>query len=194
MVPVSAEHQGHEDIVSREESREGAASARNLQGMYAMRRIRLPSRQEDLDRRNFIRAAGRLGLGSLLVAEAAALADCGGSAGSTTAPDASAPGLASTVTRPPEIGGGTLVASVGSQSIWSGATTAVWTLGGSFPGPTIRIGRGAGFSARIENRLSEPTNVHWHGIASPPEMDGHVLHCHNLEHEDAGMMLNLEVS
>ena len=99
--------------------------------------------------------------------------DCGGSAVSTTAPEASAPGLASTVTRPPEIGGGTLVASVGSQSIWSGATTAVWTLGGSFPGPTIRIGRGAGFSARIENRLSEPTNVHWHGLASPPEMDGH---------------------
>jgi FtsP/CotA-like multicopper oxidase with cupredoxin domain len=77
------------------------------------------------------------------------------------------------VTRPPEIGGGTLAASAGSQAIWSGATTAVWTLGGSFPGPTIRIGRGAGFSARIENRLSEPTNVHWHGLTSPPDMDGH---------------------
>ena len=138
-----------------------------------MRRIRPPRRQEHLDRRDFFRVTGRLGLGSLLVAEAAALADCGGSAGPTTAPDASASGLASTVTRPPEIGGGTLVASVGSQSIWSGATTAVWTLGGSFPGPTIRVGRGAGFSARIENRLSEPTNVHWHGLASPPEMDGH---------------------
>ena len=138
-----------------------------------MRRIRPPSRREDLDRRAFFRAAGRLGLGSLLVAEAAALADCGGSAGSTTAPGAPAPGFASTVTHPPEIGGGTLAASVGSQSIWSGATTAVWTLGGSFPGPTIRIGRGASFSARIENRLSEPTNVHWHGLAAPPEMDGH---------------------
>jgi FtsP/CotA-like multicopper oxidase with cupredoxin domain len=71
------------------------------------------------------------------------------------------------------MGGGTLVASVGSQAIWPGATTAVWTLGGSFPGPTIRVGRGARFSARIENRLSEPTNVHWHGLAAPPEMDGH---------------------
>ena len=100
-----------------------------------MRRVRPPSQEGHLDRRGFIRTAGRLGLGSLLVAEAAALADCGGSAGPTTAPDASAPGLASTPTRPPEIGGGTLVASVGSQSIWSGATTAVWTLGGSFPGP-----------------------------------------------------------
>jgi FtsP/CotA-like multicopper oxidase with cupredoxin domain len=124
-------------------------------------------------RRDFLRVAGRLGVGSWLVAEAAALVDCGGSAGLTTAPDASAAGLAGTVTRPPEIGGGTLVASLGSQAIWSGATTAVWTLGGTFPGPTIRVGRGAAFSIRVENRLPEPTNVHWHGLASPPEMDGH---------------------
>jgi len=138
-----------------------------------MRKVRPPSRQEQLDRRGFFRFAGRLGLGSLLVAEAAALADCGGSAGPTTAPGVPAPDFASAVTRPPEIAGGTLVASVGTQSIWPGATTAVWTLGGSFPGPTIRVGRGASFSARIENRLSEPTNVHWHGLAAPPEMDGH---------------------
>ena len=107
------------------------------------------------------------------MAEAAALADCGGTAGPTTAPDVPAPGFASTVTRPTEIGGGPLAAAVGSQTIWPGATTAVWTLGGSFPGPTIRVGRGASFSARIENRLSEPTNVHWHGLGSPPETDGH---------------------
>jgi len=132
-----------------------------------------PTRERPLDRRGLLRVASRLGLGSLLVAEAAALADCGGSAGPTTAPDAPAPDLGSTVTRPPEIGGGTLVASVGSQSIWPGATSAVWTLGGSFPGPTIRVGRGASFSARIENRLAQPTNVHWHGLAAPPEMDGH---------------------
>jgi FtsP/CotA-like multicopper oxidase with cupredoxin domain len=138
-----------------------------------MRRIRAPSQQEHLDRRDFFRVTGRLGLGSLLAAEAAALAGCGGSAGPTTAPDAPATDLASTVTRPPEIGGGALVASAASQAIWSGATTPVWTLGGSFPGPTIRVGRGAGFSARLENRLSEPTNVHWHGLAAPPEMDGH---------------------
>ena len=138
-----------------------------------MRRIRPPSREAHLDRRDFIRAAGGLGLGSLLAAEAATLTGCGGSAGSTTAPDAPAADLASTVTRPPEMTGATLAASMVSQTIWRGATTTVWTLGDSFPGPTIRVGRGAGFSARIENRLSEPTNVHWHGLASPPEMDGH---------------------
>jgi FtsP/CotA-like multicopper oxidase with cupredoxin domain len=170
---VSAEQESDEVLVPHKYSREEAASARSLQGFHVVRKVQPPSRQEHLDRRDFFRTAGRLGLGSLLVAEAAALADCGGSAGPTTAPDASASGLASTPTRPPEIGGGTLVASVGSQSIWPGATTGVWTLGGSFPGPTIRIGRGAGFSARIENRLSEPTNVHWHGLASPPGMDGH---------------------
>ena len=75
-----------------------------------MRRVRPPSQEGHLDRRGFIRTAGRLGLGSLLVSEAAALAGCGGSAGPTTAPDASAPGLPSTPTRPPEIGGGTLEA------------------------------------------------------------------------------------
>jgi FtsP/CotA-like multicopper oxidase with cupredoxin domain len=116
---------------------------------------------------------GRLGMGALFAAEAAALAHCGGAAGSATAPGTSGLDPTGTVARPAEIGGGTIVASVGSQAIWPGTSSAVWTLGGSFPGPTIRVANGAAFSARIENRLPEPTNVHWHGLASPPGMDGH---------------------
>lgn len=135
-----------------------------------MRKFRL---QEYLDRRGFLRLAGRRGLGSLVLAEAAALLDRGGSAGSSVTPDSPGSGVTGGITRPWELSGGTLVASSGSQTIWPGSSTAVWTLGGAFPGPAIRVARGASFSARIENRLSEPTNVHGHGLASPPEMDGH---------------------
>ena len=136
-------------------------------------RIGPTSQAQDPDRRVFLRMTGRLGMGALFAAEATALAHCGGSAASPTAPGVSTLDPTSTVRRPADIGGGTIVASVGSQAIWPGTSSAVWTLGGSFPGPTIRTTRGAAFSARIENRLSEPTNVHWHGLAPPPEMDGH---------------------
>ena len=131
-----------------------------------------PRTHLQVGRRTFLNRAGRLGIGSVLAAQAATLADCGGSAES---PVGAAPSdaTAGNIGRPPEITGGTLAASLGSQTIWPGSATNVWTLGGTFPGPTIRVPRGAGFSARIENRLPEPTNVHWHGLASPPDMDGH---------------------
>lgn len=41
------------------------------------------------------------------------------------------------------------------------------------PGPTIRLRKGEHFQKSIENRLSEETTVHWHGLMAPPEMDGH---------------------
>lgn len=50
--------------------------------------------------------------------------------------------------------------------------TPVWAYGGSVPGPELRVRRGEAFTVRLENRLSQPTSVHWHGIRIDNAMDG----------------------
>lgn len=47
-----------------------------------------------------------------------------------------------------------------------------WTYGGAVPGPEIRITRGDRVRIRLDNRLSQPTTIHWHGLVVPPTMDG----------------------
>lgn len=46
------------------------------------------------------------------------------------------------------------------------------TLGGSLPGPIVRLKEGEDAVLRVTNRLSETSSVHWHGLIVPPEMDG----------------------
>ncbi|HEX7007051.1 MAG TPA: multicopper oxidase family protein [Alphaproteobacteria bacterium] len=50
--------------------------------------------------------------------------------------------------------------------------TEVWTYGGTVPGPIVRAKQGARLSIQVENRLAQPTTVHWHGIRLPNAMDG----------------------
>ncbi len=59
------------------------------------------------------------------------------------------------------------------QQVWPGSTTRLLTFGGSYPGPTLRALSGERFAVRVVNRLAEPTNVHWHGLVAPAQMDGH---------------------
>lgn len=40
-------------------------------------------------------------------------------------------------------------------------------------GPTFRVNRGDMVNIQLQNRLSEHTNIHWHGLLVPPLMDGH---------------------
>ena len=47
-----------------------------------------------------------------------------------------------------------------------------WGYNGSIIGPTIEAVEGDTVRILVENRLSEPTTVHWHGIHLPIEMDG----------------------
>lgn len=68
-----------------------------------------------------------------------------------------------------------LVASIHTQQIFPGIDTTVWTLGGSYPGPTIRVRRGDRFAVRLRNELDEETIVHWHGQLVPAGMDGHPM-------------------
>jgi FtsP/CotA-like multicopper oxidase with cupredoxin domain len=49
--------------------------------------------------------------------------------------------------------------------------TSVWSYG-TVPGPVIRARQGDRLRITVENRLSESTTVHWHGIRLPNAMDG----------------------
>ncbi len=50
--------------------------------------------------------------------------------------------------------------------------TEVWAYNGTVPGPVLRARQGDRLRVRVENRLDEPTTVHWHGIRLPNAMDG----------------------
>jgi FtsP/CotA-like multicopper oxidase with cupredoxin domain len=43
----------------------------------------------------------------------------------------------------------------------------------TWPSPTLRMQRGAPVDITLVNDLSEATNVHWHGLSVPWEVDGH---------------------
>jgi multicopper oxidase len=43
---------------------------------------------------------------------------------------------------------------------------------GAWPGPTIRYNRGDRFRVLVENRLDQPTSLHWHGLVAPNLEDG----------------------
>lgn len=74
---------------------------------------------------------------------------------------------------PPTFTGGDLRAHATNVEIWPGYQTAVLAFNGTTPGPTIHVARGATFSARLANALTEPLTVHWHGVLAPANMDGH---------------------
>ena len=52
------------------------------------------------------------------------------------------------------------------------AATAVWTFGGSVPGPVLRIRKGEELKVRLVNALPQPTTLCWHGVRGPNAMDG----------------------
>ena len=53
-----------------------------------------------------------------------------------------------------------------------GPPTVVWAYNGRIPGPLIRARQGERLRVEVENRLDEPTTVHWHGLRIPVAMDG----------------------
>jgi len=67
-----------------------------------------------------------------------------------------------------------LVASAGVANITSDPEieTGVWQYNGVTPGPTIRVKQGEPVSIPFENRLDQPTTVHWHGPRIANNMDG----------------------
>ena len=50
--------------------------------------------------------------------------------------------------------------------------TSVWAYNDRVPGPVLRVRQGDRLRVQVDNRLAEPTTVHWHGIRLPNAMDG----------------------
>lgn len=65
---------------------------------------------------------------------------------------------------PGSFAGGSLVASAAGE---------VRMYGGTTPSPTIRLRTGDTLSVQLQNQLAEPTSIHWHGLITPANMDGH---------------------
>ncbi len=74
---------------------------------------------------------------------------------------------------PSDWSGDLITVAPASLAVWPGYSTAVSAINGMFPGPTIRVRRGAEFVARVQNHLAEPLVLHWHGVLAPERMDGH---------------------
>ena len=66
----------------------------------------------------------------------------------------------------------TLNVQKGITSFFPGVKTETYGYNGNFLGPVIRVKRGEKINVHINNQLSEPTTVHWHGLQVDGEMDG----------------------
>ena len=61
------------------------------------------------------------------------------------------------------------------EAVWDfgiDSSTAVWTYNGVIPGPTIEAKVGDTLVVDLCNDLPESTTIHWHGVATPANMDG----------------------
>jgi len=65
-----------------------------------------------------------------------------------------------------------LIAEPVKQTVLPGRTFDLWGFNGSAPGPTIQANEGDRIRILFENRLPEPTSIHWHGLELPIDMDG----------------------
>jgi len=50
--------------------------------------------------------------------------------------------------------------------------TEVWSIGGTLPGPVLRVAQGARVQKRLINSLPQATAMHWHGVRLDNAMDG----------------------
>lgn len=60
----------------------------------------------------------------------------------------------------------------GEREFRPGLVTPTLGVNGGHLGPTLVARKGEIVSIRVENRLSEPTTLHWHGMELPAVMDG----------------------
>jgi manganese oxidase len=65
-----------------------------------------------------------------------------------------------------------LIAEPVKREIVPGRVIDAWGYNGTTPGPTIQVNNGDRVRIVLENRLPEPTSMHWHGFEIPIAMDG----------------------
>lgn len=69
--------------------------------------------------------------------------------------------------------GVTLTAQSGTAELLKGKSSSVLGYGDSILGPTLKANTGDTVNVLLQNNLSEDTNIHWHGLILPENMDGH---------------------
>jgi blue copper oxidase len=69
--------------------------------------------------------------------------------------------------------GVSLNAQVSSAEMLKGKSSITYSYSNGFLGPTIRTNKGATVDVMLQNGLDERTNIHWHGLILPENMDGH---------------------
>ena len=70
-------------------------------------------------------------------------------------------------------GNTTLTAQATTANINGNNISALGYQANGILGPTIRVNRGANANINFKNNLSEKSNIHWHGVNVPANMDGH---------------------
>ncbi len=66
-----------------------------------------------------------------------------------------------------------LVSQTISGEMLNGKMTTVLSYRDGLLGPVIKATKGETINVQLQNNLSEKTNVHWHGLILPENMDGH---------------------
>ncbi|HEY0742295.1 MAG TPA: multicopper oxidase domain-containing protein [Chryseosolibacter sp.] len=69
--------------------------------------------------------------------------------------------------------GTTLQAQFGTSQVLKGKSSSVLGYGNGMLGPTIKANASETIEVHLQNGLSEETNIHWHGLILPENMDGH---------------------
>ena len=65
-----------------------------------------------------------------------------------------------------------ITAEIVDWEVAPGDVVQAWTYNGMVPGPAIRVDLGDKVEVIVHNELPMSTDVHWHGISTPWEMDG----------------------
>lgn len=73
------------------------------------------------------------------------------------------------------LSGNTLTAAAGRYDLGGGSRDGANLYNGLWPSPLIRLASGGVLDLTLQNQLNEPTNIHWHGLAAAPGMDGHPM-------------------
>ena len=141
-------------------------------------------RHQPLSRRDFMRLGG-LGAATLGLAACAGAAQPQAPRPAATPANVAAPGqatalqesalvftLAARATEVPILPGAATRVLSYAASVEQGDPAAVASLPGSYLGPIVRVARGDTLTVRVRNELDAPTNVHWHGLIVPAEVDG----------------------
>mgnify|MGYP002335958728 CR=1 FL=1 len=78
------------------------------------------------------------------------------------------------LTQPPTSSTGTVLnAQFSTSEILKGKSSQALSYANGLLGPTIRADSGQTVDVLLQNNLSENTNIHWHGLILPENMDGH---------------------